>query len=73
MKTNLRVLIAQKEQRDGVRYSYRKISALTGLSTATLCKLAKPEGVKRVDSKTVEKLCDFFECKLDDLLVDKKG
>lgn len=72
MKTNLRVLIAQKEQRDGERYSYRKISLLTGLSSATLWKLTRPEGVKRIDSKTIEKLCNFFNCRVNDLLMNQE-
>ena len=67
MYCRLAVLIKEKD----TRLSQRELSRATGLSTATVNKLHNNE-FDRVDAATIEKLCDYFNCEVGDLLVLKK-
>lgn len=54
-------------QRHGVRLTYDSLSAMTGISVATLQSLAARSGYNTRLS-TVEKLCRALECSPGDLL-----
>ena len=68
----IKELIAEKERDEKRDISYRVISAETGISTATIVKLASWDGIKRIDASTIEALCNFFNCTVGDLLVYDK-
>ena len=68
----LKELIAEKERDEKRDISYRVIAAETGISTATIVKLASWDGIKRIDASTIEALCNFFKCTVGDLLVYDK-
>jgi len=74
IKSNLRVLIAEKEQREGIKLPYRVISERTGLSINTIFLLYN-DRMRRIDIKTLDALCTYFGVTPDKILVwtpDKK-
>ena len=68
VKSNLRVLAAQKSQREGRRISLRTVADETGISRYAIYALDKNE-LHHFPKDVIERLCDYFGCeKLDDLL-----
>jgi DNA-binding Xre family transcriptional regulator len=67
VRNRFRVLLAQKEMRDGRDYTYEDIFAATGISPTTVSAYAKGR-VTRFDTVTLVKLCDWLGCELSDLL-----
>ena len=63
----LKILIAEKEFREGRKLTYRTISKETGISTTTLTKYINQGG--GIDPGTLEKLCEYFGCQPGDLLI----
>ena len=63
----LKIKIAEKEFQEGRKLTYRTISKETGISTTTLTKYIKEGG--GIDPRTLEKLCEYFNCQPGDLLV----
>jgi putative transcriptional regulator len=64
----LKVMIAEKELREGRRLTYRTIAQETGVSTGTLTAYVN-QRVNRFDTPTLEAFCRFFGCQPGDLLV----
>lgn len=62
MKFNLRELAAKKE------YSLYHIAKVTNISYPTLHKIANNQ-TTRVDLETLEKLCNWLDCSVNDLLI----
>jgi putative transcriptional regulator len=67
----LKILIAEKEFREGRKLTYRTISQETGISTATLVLYMK-QGVKNIDTGTLERLCEYLNVQPGDLLMYSK-
>lgn len=67
IRNRFRVLLAQKELRDGRRYTYEDIYQATGIGPGTLSSYAK-NTVTRFDERTLIALCDFLECELAELI-----
>jgi putative transcriptional regulator len=63
----LKILIAEKEFREGRKWPYRAIAKETGISPTTLTKYINLGG--GIDAGTLEKLCEFLDCQPGDLLV----
>lgn len=63
----LKILIAEKEFRDGKKWPYRAISKEASISPTTLTKYINQGG--GIDAATLEKLCKFLDCQPGDLLV----
>lgn len=61
IKNHLSKLMGEK------RYTIVEVSKLTGMSTSTVSNLYN-EKVKRLDFDTLEKLCQLFNCKVQDLI-----
>ena len=68
IRNRFKILLAQKEVRDGRDYTYIDINEATGIAPNTISNYAKNR-VTRFDSVTLMKLCDFLECDLADLLI----
>lgn len=68
VRNRFKILLAQKEARDGREYSYDDIYQATGISPTTLTSYSKGR-VARFDEVTLIKLCDWLECELGDLLI----
>ncbi len=66
---NLNVLIAQWEQANpGQRLTLRRLSGLVGVNKNTLGRL-RSGTVERIDLRTLDVLCRFFDCTPNDLLL----
>lgn len=48
--------------------TFRRLAQFVSLSPDTLNRIANQK-VTRIDHQTIEKLCDFFDCELQDLIV----
>lgn len=60
IKGNLRVLIAEKEQAEKRRLTYRELSEKTGISTNSISKIANDQ-FSMIGLKTLNALCNFFQ------------
>jgi DNA-binding Xre family transcriptional regulator len=70
MYTRFKVLVAEKEIRDGRKYTYDDIKVATGIARSTLSAYAQNKpSVKAYKKATLAKLCIFFDCDLGDLIV----
>ncbi len=64
----LKILIAQKEFREGRKLPYRVIAEETGVSTTTLTAYISQK-VNRFDAPTLDAFCRYFGCQPGDILV----
>lgn len=67
-------LMRSWEQRHGEQpgsLTFRRLAHLVRLSPDTLNRIANQK-VTRIDHETIEKLCDFFDCELQDLIVRER-
>lgn len=67
VRSNVGVLIAQKESREGRKLPYRIVTQETGLSSGVLTRLVNSE-FDRVERGTLDTLCRFFGCGIGELL-----
>lgn len=67
---NLRVLLAKKSQREGRTISIRRAAADTGIKPYTLYALANDK-LKEFPKAVLEKLMEYLDCELSELLVTK--
>lgn len=67
IKNRFKVLLAQKELRDGRKYTYESIQQQTGVSPTTLSNYARGT-VTRFDEPTLVALCNFLDCELAELI-----
>ncbi|MEG4293701.1 helix-turn-helix transcriptional regulator [Microcoleus sp. C2C3] len=66
MHCELAVLMAQRNQ----RLSQRQLATELGLSVGTINKLYNGRPLTaRIDPDTIEKICDYFGCGINDLFV----
>lgn len=68
IRSKLRRLRFEKEERDGVKLTYEKLTEDTRLSSNTLATLLKSEPIKRLDGDTLSAICEYFECGVGDVL-----
>lgn len=54
------------------RYSIADVHDKTGLARGTISNLYNDKAT-RIDFDTISKLCDLFDCGIDDLLLFEKG
>lgn len=64
----LKVLIAEKEIREGRKLSHRTVAQEAGIPLSVLTLYASQK-VRRFDIETLQKLCRYFDCQPGDLLV----
>jgi putative transcriptional regulator len=64
----LKELIAEKERLEDSKVTYRDIQEATGINLNTLTAMAKND-MKQVHLSTIERLCNYFDCPLDSLMV----
>ncbi|MBV9851037.1 MAG: helix-turn-helix transcriptional regulator [Armatimonadetes bacterium] len=68
IRSKLRRLRFEKEEREGRRLTYEALQEETGLASNTLARLLKPEPIDRIDGQTLSVLCRYFECGVGDVL-----
>ncbi len=67
MKSYLKVLLAQKEMREGRSISLRKVASESGVPISTVNGLAN-NTIKRIPTAELAALCEYLPCDLCDLL-----
>lgn len=68
--TRFKVLLAEKEIRDGRSYTYSYIKSKTGVAASTLSAYAQnKQSVKAYKKSTMARLCEFLDCEVGDLIV----
>ena len=66
--SRLRRLRFEKEEREGRKLTYETLQQETGLAFSTLSRLLKSGPIDRVDGKTLDVLCEYFDCSVGDVL-----
>lgn len=67
IRNRFKIKLAEKETRDNARYTYRYISAVTGIAASTLTDWSNNR-LRFVATDTLAALCSFLGCKPGDLL-----
>lgn len=67
IRNKFRILLAEKETRDGKTISYRDVQRETGIDASTLSDWAN-NAVKRYDADKLAALCEYFGCGVGDLI-----
>lgn len=68
MKSNLAVLLAERQKRIGKRTSFRAIARETGLNEYTVRGFAN-DSLSEYPRKAITALCRFLDCTPGDLLI----
>jgi len=68
LRSNLRVLTAQKSQREQRRISLRTVADETKITRHTIYAFDKNE-LREYPKDALEKLCRYFDCGMGDLLL----
>lgn len=68
VKNRLSVLIEEKSARDKHRVTLVDIAKATGINRQTLTWWRDNENKERYEARVIDKLCEFFECGVGDLL-----
>jgi putative transcriptional regulator len=67
IRSQLKLLIAQKELKERRSISYRVIEREADVPASTLSRLATDK-MTRFEAETLSALCKYFECDIGDLL-----
>ena len=67
-KSDLFKVWKEREAALGRRITYRDASEATGISEATLSRWSTGQA-ERFDSRTIDLLCEYFQCEIGDLIV----
>lgn len=67
IRSQLKLLIAQKAHRERRKLSYRVIEREVGVPASTLSRLAEQK-ITRFEAQTISSLCEYFECDIGDIL-----
>lgn len=67
MKSQLRILLAQKAHREGRNISLREVVRDTGIPVSTVMGMAN-NTIKRVPIDELGELCRYLDCEVGDLL-----
>lgn len=60
-------LLSEKQFKEGRRITLIEVSEATGINRMTLSKMINHKNYSTV-TDNLDKLCTFFECKIDDLI-----
>ncbi len=67
IRSRFKLLLAEREMREGRKISYEEISRQTGVSPGSLSGLAT-NSTQRFDGWVLSALCKYFSCNIGDLL-----
>lgn len=67
VKQRFKQLLLEKSAREGRTVTQKEVSEATGLTEAVLTQWAKGR-VKQAQFETIEKLCKYFDCGVEDLI-----
>lgn len=73
VRNRLKVLLAEREIKFRKKISQIDLAEATGISANTISSWMKQKPMGKIDGYVLEKLCDFLECQIGDLLfMDEK-
>lgn len=61
-------LIEKKEQEEGKKISLQTISDETGVNRTALSKMKSPNLEYSTTTNTIESLCKYFKCRIEDII-----
>lgn len=67
LRFRLRELIAEKQFQEGRRVTLEEIASATGIHRTTLSKIQNVRGYNTT-TDVLDRLCDFFDCEIGDLV-----
>lgn len=67
-----KILLAEKEIKENRRIPYDEIKEKTGIATSSISAWATND-IKRYDAKMIAAFCEYFDCKVVDLIVYKSS
>jgi putative transcriptional regulator len=67
LRFKLKELIAKKEFAEGRQITLKEIAAETGINRMTLSKIVNHKGYSTV-TDNIDKLCNYFDCDVQDLV-----
>ena len=67
LRFRLRELIAEKQFQEGKRVTLEEIASATGIHRTTLSKIQNVKGYNTT-TDVLDRLCDFFDCEIGDLV-----
>ncbi len=67
IQNRLKILLSEKEYREGRKITYRTVAEETGLNMSTLTAYMT-QRVNRFDKSTLETFCKYLACDVGDLL-----
>lgn len=68
MKSRMRILMAERESREGRRISQKEVAEETGLSEMTISRWMKPTPFGHIEADPLERLCRYLDCEIGDLV-----
>jgi DNA-binding Xre family transcriptional regulator len=68
IKNRLLELIQERERQTRRRIKQKEIAEFVGVAEHTIINWIRNDNISRLESRMVEKLCDYFDCELNDLL-----
>jgi DNA-binding Xre family transcriptional regulator len=68
LRSNLNIIVANREQVEQRRITNRQISDETGLSEPTIRKYRVPQALVRVDATAITALCEWANVELGEML-----
>ena len=67
-----KILLAKKEINENRRIPYDEIKGKTGMAMSTISAWST-NSITRYDADTIASVCEFFDCKVGDLIVYEPG
>lgn len=67
IRFKIRELLAEMEFKKNKRVTIKEVSEATGINRVTLSKLINQKGYSTT-TENIDKLCDFFECQVQDVM-----
>jgi len=68
VQNHFKILLAQKEAKEGRRIQYDEIKTKTGMAMSTISAWSTNR-INRYDADTIAALCSYFGCTVGDLIV----
>lgn len=68
VKSRLGIVLAEHQLKVGKRITLASLATAISTRPSTLSRWMSPEPMEKIDANTLEKLCNFFECQVGDLI-----
>jgi DNA-binding Xre family transcriptional regulator len=73
VRSKLGVMLAQHQLDTGRKITQAELAKATETRPSTISKWMSPEPLEKIDSGVLERLCDYFNCDVGDILfIDRR-